>query len=199
MDFNLLENGIDSIKQANFNIDKNYLSHEFESFQLKDGLFNFVHGTEILSKLIISNHSEENIFTDKDKYFKAKKNAEISGKSIFDEEPRLRTITVRDALSILKSDFEMSKSLYEQTYILVGKRDALMHYTVKLHDKKQFADQLRMCIDLMVEYFEGQITEFESVYKRLERNYPYTEYDRYEDATIEAAEARYKDIRLGIE
>lgn len=199
MNFNLLENGIDSIKQANFNIDKNYLSHEFESFQLKDGLFNFVHGTEILSKLIISNHSEENIFRDKKKYFEAKKNAESSGKSIFDEEPRLRTISVRDALSILKGDFEMSKSLYEKTYKLVGKRDALMHYTVKLHDKNQFVDQLRTCIELMVEYFEGQITEFESAYKELERNYPYTEYDRYEDASIDAAEARYEDIRLDIE
>ncbi|EOB2967855.1 TPA: hypothetical protein P0V47_003128 [Listeria innocua] len=199
MDFSLLENGIDSIKQAKFNIDENYLNHEFESFQLKDGLFNFVHGMEILSKFIISNHCEEKIFRNKRRYFKAKENAESSGKSIFDEDPDLRTITGKEALDILKSEFEMSESLHEKTYNLVGKRDALMHHTVNLHDKEHFVNQLRTCIDLIVKYFEEQITEFESAYKEFERNYPYTEYDRYEDDAINAAEASHEDIRLGIE
>lgn len=199
MDFNLLENGIDSIKQAKFNIDENYLNHEFESFQLKDGLFNFVHGTEILSKFVISNHSEKKIFKDQNKYFRAKKNAENSGKSIFDEDPDLRTITGKKALDILKNEFEMSESLHEKTYNLISKRDALMHHTVNLHDKEQFVNQLRTCIDLIIKYFEEQITEFESAYKKFERHYPYTEYDRYEDAAIEAAEANHDNMMLGIE
>lgn len=56
----------------NINIFNSYLNHEFESFQLKDGLFNFVEDVEILAKYIIGNINED-IKIEKQKYWKNKK------------------------------------------------------------------------------------------------------------------------------
>lgn len=202
MKFSLLENGIDSLRQASINIDGNYLDYEFESFQLKDGLFNFVHGVEILAKYLISNHDEEAVIKhdSKQKYRMAKSQLDEHHKSVFEVIPDLNTISARDSIKLLKREFNMSNDLSNDVLELINTRDSLMHYTVEMNGKKknEFVKKLRASIDITFSYFNEQIPNFDSVFKKLERNYPYTRYDEWEDKAIAAAEASYEDGKLGI-
>ncbi len=201
MNFDLLENGIDSLRQAKINIDENYLNHEFESFQLKDGLFNCVHGMEVLTKFIIKEKNEEDIFTCKAKYRAAVKQMQDHHKNVFDVNPKLRTINVSRALELLKTDFGLNESLYVKAIKLIQERNKLMHYTVEMSYKAkvQFAEELRSCIEQMTSYYAQSIPNFKVKFEQLERHYPYTEYDKWEDACVDAAESKYEEERWGID
>ena len=200
LNFNLLENGIDSLRQAKINIDENYLNHEFETFQLKDGLFNCTHGIEILAKFIIKENNEEDIFAKKEEYRLAKKAMKEHHNNVFEVNSRLRTISAIDALKLLKNKFSLGETEYHNAVSLIKTRDSLMHYTVIMDNKKKekFAEDLRNCIDQMTSYFSSYISDFVSKLEELERFPPYTEYNRWEDAEIDVAEARYEEGRLEI-
>ena len=201
VNFDLLENGIDSLRQAKMNIDENYLDHEFESFQLKDGLFNFIHGFEILAKYIIGSENEEKLITSKtlNIYREAKTSLNKSLKTVFEVDSNIRTISIWEVIKLLKSDFSLIDSeLIKGLDYLIKKRNGLMHYTVDINEmeKEEFVEKLRNSIDSSIEYFQSNIPDFDQVYNKQERNYQYTEYDKYVDRAIDAAESSYEDGRM---
>lgn len=200
MQFNLMQNGIDSLRQATVVLDENYLDYEFESFQLKDALFHFVHGTEILSKIIVGKDNEENIFINKTQYRNAKAMLGEKYKNVFEVDPRLKTISAETAVKSLRNQVDMNDKLKNKVIDLIRKRNQLMHFTIEFNEEEKilFTKDLKFCLNQMFILFSKHIPDFKNEFEELERNYPYTEYDRWEDKAIAAAEARHEDGRLGI-
>lgn len=194
MEFDLLKNGIDSLKQSQFSVDENYMNYEYESFQLKDGLFNFVHGFEILSKYIISKDNEENIIEKNfiEKYKIAKSKEETMNKSALELDSSIRTISVSKALDVLSDHYALDNNLYDNIKHLIKKRNILMHYTIEmdLGEKEDFAQILRDSIDMSIEYFNQHSWRFKHSYHEHDRLYPTTEFDEWEQKAIDADEAR---------
>lgn len=193
MEFDLLKNGIDSLKQSEENIDENYRNDEFESFQLKDGLFNFVHGFEILSKYVISKVNEEKIIKNKfiERFRIAKSKEDSLNKNALEIDKGIQTISAKKALDILKKNHGIDKALFEDVEYLIDKRNALMHYTIKMDEfeKEEFVQTLRNSIEGSVDYFNGLSWEFKHSFLEHDRQFPYTEYDEWEQRAIDAGTA----------
>ncbi|WP_339236921.1 hypothetical protein [Oceanobacillus sp. FSL W7-1281] len=197
MNFNLLKNGIDSLKQAENSIDENYMNYEFESFQLKDGLFNFIHGFEILSKYIIRKNNEEGIIKNKFiRRFRIAKDKEFSmGKNALEIDEGIQTISVSDALDILYSEYRLNDNLFNNVKYLIKKRNSLMHYTIEMNEgeKDDFVQILRETIEMSIDYFNELSWEFKHSFLEHEREFPFTEFDEWEQKAIDADESRNEE------
>jgi hypothetical protein len=72
MRYTLLENGVDSLKGAYLCLGKLSELKEGIECNVKDAVLNLNHAVEILFKLILKQENEYLVFTDLDKYLKAK-------------------------------------------------------------------------------------------------------------------------------
>ncbi|TDL72084.1 hypothetical protein E2R56_16720 [Rhodococcus qingshengii] len=116
MQFNLLDNGIDSLKASGDILLDYYLDYEFERHQIKDAVFHFMHGVEIVSKYLLSQKNEELLFKKLIEYQEAKKKMEDNNLfSVFDANPEIRTIDIMTALKRLDSQtrVKIDKELYD--------------------------------------------------------------------------------------
>lgn len=199
MQFGLLENGVDSLKVTGDILLEYYQDHEFQGYQIKDALFSFVHGVEVLAKSIIKAEDESKIFTKKSKYESAKiKMIELSKENVFEVNPELRTISVTDAIKILEDEYHLSADLYNQNKEFIDFRNQLMHYTVDLDedDFLLFVNNLRVCFHEMVEFFNSHISEFKDVFDSAVRELGLTEYEMYLDELEIRAGMAHEEARL---
>lgn len=196
MQFSLLHNGADSIKNTSEILADHYENEEFENFQIKDAVFSFVHGVEILSKYIISSENPAAVFNDPSEYNEAFSKVDgASFRNVFDVNPNLKTKSVMNAIGRLKASWHLPDNLYREIIKIISFRNELMHYTVDLKDEDVtiFTDSLRRTFAEVVEYFKLQIPEFEVVFDELSREEPVTEYDRHQDALADHAIDSWKE------
>jgi uncharacterized protein YutE (UPF0331/DUF86 family) len=186
MQFNLLDNGIDSLKASGDILLDYYLDYEFERHQIKDAVFHFMHGVEIVSKYLLSQKNEELLFKKLIEYQEAKKKMEDNNLfSVFDANPEIRTIDIMTALKRLDSQtrVKIDKELYDSLDQIRLFRNQLTHYTVNLDDGEfvSLVTLIRRTFEKILILFEKNIPQFKKRFKELAREEPVTEYDEYLD------------------
>jgi len=200
MQFGLLENGIDSLKVAGDILLEYYQDHEFKNHQIKDAVFSFMHGVEILAKYIIKSENEELIFENKKEYRLAKKNIkDPNTENVFDINPDLNTISISKALKLLKNEkWKLNEKLYGDLTLIKLFRNQLMHYTVDLDEDSfyDFVHLLRMTYHETITFFNENIPEFKDTFDKIVRENGITEYEKYlEEMEVQALMAA-EDARL---
>lgn len=191
MQFGLLENGIDSLKVAGDILLKYYQDHKFQKHQIKDAVFSFMHGVEILAKYIIKSENEEMIFENKKEYRLAKeKIKDPNTENVFNINPDLNTISVTKALNLLKNGkWKLNEKLYGDLTIIKSFRNQLMHYTVDLDEDcfYEFVHLLRTTYHETITFFSKNIPEFKDTFDKIVRENGLTEYEKYlEEMEIQA-------------
>jgi uncharacterized protein YutE (UPF0331/DUF86 family) len=204
MQFNLLDNGIDSLKASGDILLDYYLDYEFERHQIKDAVFHFMHGVEIVSKYLLSQKNEELLFKKLIEYQEAKKKMEDNNLfSVFDANPEIRTIDIMTALKRLDSQtrVKIDKELYDSLDQIRLFRNQLTHYTVNLDDGEfvSLVTLIRRTFEKILILFEKNIPQFKKRFKELAREEPVTEYDEYLDRLETLALMAHEDARLDYE
>ncbi|WP_026702849.1 hypothetical protein [Salibacterium aidingense] len=203
MRFSLIENGIDSLKVAGDILLNYYQDYEFENHQIKDALFSFVHGVEVLAKYVIREENEENIFSNKAEYSSAKQRMEEeNADNIMEINPSIHTINLQKALNFLKDGkWEMSLELYDKLVEMKYFRNQLMHFTVELDEDSflEFIRDLRITFEKSVEFFDNNISEFKEAFDRAVREVGLTEYETYLDELESRALMAEEEARLDAE
>jgi hypothetical protein len=201
MQFSLLENGIDSLKAAGDILLEYYKDYEFREYQIKDAIFHFMHGVEIITKYLLQEKDEKLLFQNLEEYNEAKRKMEEQKlNSIFDANPDIRTIDIMNALKRLNS--QLNKKI-DQDFInsireLKSFRNQLMHYTVCLNDEEfiELVTLLRRTFERSLFLFKELIPFFEDKFNKVNREEPVTEYQQYMDELETAALMAYEDARL---
>jgi hypothetical protein len=201
MQFNLLDNGIDSLKASGDILLDFYLDYEFERHQIKDAVFHFMHGVEIVSKYLLSQKNEELLFKKLIEYQEARKKMEDDNLfSVFDANPEIRTIDVMTALKRLNSQtrVKIDDELYDSLDQIRLFRNQLTHYTVNLEDGEfvSLVTLIRRTFEKILILFEKNIPQFKNRFKELAREEPVTEYDEYLDRLETLSLMAHEDARL---
>ncbi|MGG1680023.1 hypothetical protein ACIFOT_30535 [Neobacillus sp. NRS-1170] len=204
MQFNLLDNGIDSLKASGDILLDYYLDYEFERHQIKDAVFHFMHGVEIVSKYLLSQKNEELLFKKLIEYQEAKNKMDDNNLfSVFDANPEIRTIDIMTALKRLDSQtrVKIDKELYDSLDQIRLFRNQLTHYTVNLDDGEfvSLVTLIRRTFEKILILFEKNIPQFKKRFKELAREEPVTEYDEYLDRLETLALMAHEDARLDYE
>jgi uncharacterized protein YutE (UPF0331/DUF86 family) len=202
MKFDLLDNGIDSLKAAGEILLDFYQDHEFERHQIKDAVFHLMHSVEIISKYILMEKNEQLIFSDVQEYLKAKETIGIHGFSnIFEANPDIKTINLKSALMRLKNNtkFPIEDKLITSINQIRVFRNQLMHYTVNLDDDEflELVNILRQTYEQILKLFGENVKSFKEKFESVIREDPITEYEEYMerlgDLGLMAAEAARED------
>lgn len=202
MKFNLLDNGIDSLKATGEILLDFYHDHEFERHQIKDAVFHFMHSVEIIIKYMLVQKDEKLIFSNQREYFEAKKKLASEGfANVFEANPDIQTINVKSALKRLKNN--TNYSIEDKLIVSIDEirmfRNQLMHYTVNLDENEfqEFVNLLRRTNQEVLLFFEKNITSFKERFSVVTREDQISEYEEYMerlgDLGIMAAEAARED------
>lgn len=196
MKFDLLENGIDSLKAAGDILIKPDYYYEFKPFQLKDALFHFSHGVEILGKYLLKSNSEVRIFVNPTAYRDAIRKRKRKGlKSIYDADPGLETIGFNSTLYRLKTDrnFPLDNKLWKSLDEIRRFRNEMMHYSLELDEEEFlfFASEFRLTFAEVFAYFNKHISSFEEKMDSILRKDGLVEYQEYVN--------RIDDLRFAIQ
>ncbi|MGE7185299.1 hypothetical protein ACQKKK_15205 [Peribacillus sp. NPDC006672] len=200
MRFDLLDNGIDSLKAVGDILKDYYYDNEFEGYQIKDAVFHFMHGVEINMKYLLQEKDEKLIFTNERQYYEAKSQMEKEKlKSVFEANPEIKTIDVMTALKRLTNNtkIKVSKELNDSIDAIRLFRNHLMHYTVNLNDEEFAAhvNLLRNTFEKVLNLFKENIPVFDGKFNNIDREEPETEYDRNSDALADRAMDDYENGR----
>jgi len=184
MQFDLLGNGIDSLKAAGDILMGPDYNDEFLPYQIKDALFHFSHGVEILSKYILKNDSEVRIYCDYQAYREAVKEQKACKlDSIFEADPNLKIIGLATALSKLKADrkYPLGEDLWDSLDEIRSFRNVMMHYSVTLDEEEFyfFANDFRLTFAKTFYYFNEHISTFQEKIDSILREEGLVEYQVY--------------------
>lgn len=165
MNYNLLENGVDSLKAAYENLDSFFESEDTGEHYLKDAIIFLNHGVEILLKYLISQRSQALLFVDINKYLLAKE--EMVKKSlgdVFEADSKLRTITLEDSIKRAEyaCDLELPRVLKASIFYLLKLRNKLMHYGISLKQVEvtELVGRLEICYEETIKFFSSHISDF---------------------------------------
>lgn len=188
MNYSLRDNGIDSLKAAYKNIieiDEGATADHY----FKDSIIFLNHANEILLKYLIGERSQALLFTDIDKYIKAKEKAIKESKDdVFDVEPNLRTITLEEAIKRTEyaCDLIIPKELKGTIHELLKLRNKIMHYGLKLETTEvvDLVDRLIVCYEESVNFFSIHIENFQTALNE----------SRFSTQSIETLRRKYDEI-----
>jgi len=199
MKYTLLENGIDSLKGSYNSLEKLPELQEGIEHNVKDAVLNLNHAIEILFKLILKNQQEYLIFTDLDKYMKAKEKMFVTNKqNVLEANPNLRTVTLHEAISRaeLLCDIKIPTEFKTAINYINDKRNQITHYEIILteNEVKELIDNLKVCYELSVEFFENKLG---NVFALLEEaRFEITVQEHYEELAEVYGEMAYEDAKL---
>lgn len=184
MQFDLLENGIDSLKAAGDILMGHEYDDEIQPYQIKDALFHFNHGVEILSKYILKNDKEIRIYYDYKAYWEAFNKQRLNKlNSNFDADPTLKIIGVTTALSKLKNDpkYPLGDDLWSSLDEIRIFRNAMMHYTITLDEEEfdLFTIDFRLTFVKTFYYFNEHIRPFKAKVNAVLRKEGLIDYKEY--------------------
>lgn len=184
MQFDLLGNGIDSLKAAGDILMEPDYYYEFRSYEIKDALFHFSHAVEILSKYLLKNDSEIRIYRNPKAYKKAfRKQRAQKLESIFDADPELEIIGLAAALKRLKNDrkFPIGEDLWNSLDEIRCFRNGMMHYSIKLdeEDFMYFVNDFRLTFVNTFFYFNDHIPKFKEKVDAILREEGLINYQEY--------------------
>ncbi len=204
MQFDLLGNGIDSLKAAGDILMGPDYNEEFQPYQVKDALFHFSHGVEILSKYLLKTDKEIRIYCDYKAYNIAfKKQRSCKFDSIFEADPNLEIIGLATALSKLKNDpkYPLGEKLWRSLDEIRLLRNAMMHYTITLDEEKFyfFTNEFRQTFAETFYYFDKHILAFKGkidIVLRKEGLIDYQEYlKRIDNLRLEIQRELYFEVQ----
>lgn len=212
MKMTLLDNGLDSLKHAYNALEKVDELMEGVEHNLKDAILSINHAVEILIKLKLRRTNESLIFSDLEKYMKAKETTQHQQASnVLEVDPKLKTVTLNEAIRRLEllCDIHVPGNLKAAINYINQKRNMIMHYEIILTLKEQddLTKKLKSCYEMSVDFFEqyvGGIKEGLKTarFEQTEEDYWNDEgedsYDRMrEDALIDHLEGAYEDLGEG--
>jgi hypothetical protein len=137
MRYDLLENGVDSLKSAYNSIDKISYLIEGVEHNMKDAILSLNHAIEILFKLILKREKEYLIFSDIGKYMNAKKQMLHQRKAnVFDVSSDLKTVTLSESIKRLQllCDMKIPEIFIAGIDDFNVTRNKLMHYELELSE-----------------------------------------------------------------
>ncbi|WP_339304453.1 hypothetical protein NST33_18230 [Paenibacillus sp. FSL L8-0435] len=199
MKYGLLENGIDSLKQAYTCIEKLEAGlHEGVEHNLKDAILSLNHAIEILFKMILKNEKEYLIFSDIGKYMIAKNQMIKQGKqNVFEVGHDLKTVSLIEGVKRLEllCDISIPDILKGAIDDFNKTRNKLMHYELELS-----GDEVNLTIRNLKGFY-GEAVSFlgkhvEDIEKLLDRaRYEYSDEDYQSDMYEHYMDMQYDDHR----
>lgn len=199
MKYGLLENGIDSLKQAYTCIEKLEVGlHEGTEHNLKDAILSLNHAIEILFKMILKNEKEYLIFSDIGKYMAAKSQMIKQGKqNVFEVAHDLKTVTLSESVRRLEllCDIKVSDVLKGAIDDFNKTRNKLMHYELELSE-----EEVNLTIRNLKGFYEEAINFLGQYVNDLEEmldkaRFEYTNDDYHNDMAEHYADMMYEDYR----
>ncbi|WP_141995205.1 hypothetical protein [Bacillus sp. B4EP4a] len=212
MKFNLLTNGIDSLKASHECLLRIEQLAQGVEHNVKDAIMYLNHANEILFKLVLKNYKEYLMFSDISQYMKAKEAMLQQSKSnVFDINPNLKTVNFAEAIRRLEflCDIEISPKFKGSLQYLNQIRNKIMHFEIELpeEDVGILIRKLKICQYLSIEFFNEHLEDFDILFEAVRFEYTVEEYnddmgelyaEMYsEDARIEYEEAAYGDLGEG--
>lgn len=212
MKFNLLNNGVDSLKASYDSLGKIDDLAEGVEHNIKDTIMYLNHANEILFKLILKNHKEYLMFEDISLYMKAKSAMLQQQKSnVLEINPKLKTVSFSSALKRIEllCDIEISSKFKGALEYLNQNRNQIMHYEIELQevDVQILVEKLKICHNLSIEFFNRHLqgisilmeaSRFElTVQDYMDDMGQYAAESASEDSYIEYMESAYEDLGEG--
>ncbi|KZE65103.1 hypothetical protein AV545_04055 [Paenibacillus jamilae] len=203
MKYGLLENGIDSLKQAYTCIEKLDVGlHEGTEHNLKDAILSLNHAIEILFKMILKNEKEYLIFSDIGKYMAAKSQMIKQGKqNVFEVGHDLKTLSLVDSVKRLEllCDIAIPDVLKGAIDDFNKTRNKLMHYELELSEEEvnTTTRNLKGFYEEAVTFLEHHIDNIEELLDKARFEYSNDEYlsdmaEHYEDMMYD----EYREMML---
>lgn len=199
MKYGLLENGIDSLKQAYNCINKISAGlHEGVEHNIKDAILSLNHAIEILFKMILKNEKEYLIFSDIGKYMAAKSQMLKQGKqNVFEVGHDLKTVSLSDSVRRLEllCDITIPDVLKGAIDDFNKTRNKLMHYELELSE-----EDVNLTIRNLKGFYEEAINFLGQYVDDLEEmldkaRFEYSDDDYQNDMAEHYADMMYDDYR----
>lgn len=197
MQFNLLTNGIDSLKASFVSISKLDELAEGVEHNIKDTLMHLNHANEILFKLLLKNQKEYLMFEDISKYMIAKSAMLQQGKSsVLEINPKLKTVNFSTALNRIEllCDIEVSSEFKGALEYLNKKRNQVMHFEIDLNkdEVNELIEKLKICQNLSIEFFNEHLQGIAMLMHAA--RFEVTVRDFLDELAQDAAEEQYIDF-----
>ncbi|GAV11369.1 hypothetical protein [Paenibacillus sp. NAIST15-1] len=202
MKYTLQENGIDSLKATYVNIEKMHNLLEGIEHCLKDCILTMHHSIEILFKSILKDIDESLIFSNRDRYEKAKEAAlKQKKKDVFEVNPTLRTITLFEAVELAENECDLS--IPEKYKVLINYlnkiRNQLTHYGIEFDDAEvlKLTVNLQLCYEYTINFFKSHIAELEKLLNNARFEMSLDEYEsNMSDIYADMAYEEHREERL---
>lgn len=199
MKYGLLENGIDSLKQAHNCIEKLDAGlQEGVEHNLKDAILSLNHAIEILFKMILREEKEYLIFNDIGIYMKAKKQMIDNGKqNVFETTYDLKTVTLYECVRRLEflCDIKVPDVLKGAIDDFNKTRNQLMHYGLELSQKEVNLKirNLKGFYEEAIKFLGDFVVDLDDKLENARFEYSYDDYQN--DMAEHYAEMMYDDYR----
>lgn len=217
LNYTLYDNGVDSLKAAQRNLDEYHDNGENGEHFLKDSIIFLNHGVEIMLKYLISQKSMALLFADINKYLDAKEKMDDKvHRDVFDVNPQLRTITLEECIK--RTEYACDNKipqLFKATIFYVLKyRNKIMHFGLQLDPDEinELVQKLSICYEESIKFFSINIPNFDQRLKEsryiikdiglLEKQYNILIEEMNEAAAYEAYQAQedyYADMYDALE
>lgn len=199
MKFNLLTNGIDSLRASFECLEKIENLAQGVEHNLKDAIMYLNHANEILFKLVLKNQKDYLMFEDISLYMKAKEAMLQQKKStVFDINPKLKTVNFSEAIKRLEylCDIEISRKFKGSLEYLNQNRNKLMHFEIELQEEDVWilVEKLKICHNLSVEFFNKHLDDVHVLFNTARFEQTVEEYN--DDMAEWYAEMQYEEARL---
>jgi hypothetical protein len=165
MKFNLLTNGIDSLRGSYESLEKIKQLAFGTEHHVKDAIMLLNHANEILFKLILKKNQEYLMFEDISLYMKAKAAMVQQNKeNVFDINPKLKTVNFSEAIKRLEllCDIEISSKFKGSLEYLNQNRNKIMHFEIEISEDDFWVliEKLKICHNLSVDFFSKHLDDF---------------------------------------
>ncbi|WP_338593212.1 hypothetical protein V6669_09445 [Paenibacillus sp. Y5S-9] len=199
MKYGLLENGIDSLKQAYTCIEKLEAGlHEGVEHNLKDAILSLNHAIEILFKMILKNEKEYLIFSDIGKYMAAKNQMIKQGKqNVFEVGHDLKTVSLTEGVKRLEllCDLTIPDILKGAIDDFNKTRNKLMHFELELSE-----DEVNLTIRNLKGFYEEAVSflgqHVENIEELLDKaRFEYSDEDYQDEMYDHYEEMMYEEYR----
>ncbi|MFF5993697.1 hypothetical protein AAGS61_02930 [Lysinibacillus sp. KU-BSD001] len=199
MNFSLVKNGADSLKNAYINLYRIEDLEKGKDHTLKDAVIFLNHGIEILLKVILSKRSFALIFDNIKEYQKAKiELSKTDKKDVFEVNPNLKTVSLTEALIRVEflCDIEISNEMKSAVLALNSVRNKIMHFSVDLEEDEviELTKKLEFCYNAINDFFGEHIENFDDFID--EARFEYTVEEYYQDLAEWHAEDIMDEMRL---